>query len=82
MEKIGVLAIQKVAKTGNIEKKSPVAGDIDYVRYLSMRKVQKLAKFKILSICKTILLALNFFIHLFNRSVKCMQNIERIQWKL
>ena len=32
--------IQKVAKTGNIgEKKSPVAGDINYVRYLSMQKV-------------------------------------------
>ena len=37
MEKIGVLAIQKVAKTGNIEKKTPVAGNIDYVRYLSMQ---------------------------------------------
>ena len=37
--KIRVLAIQKVAKTGNIEKKTPVAGDIDYVRYLSMQKV-------------------------------------------
>ena len=35
-KKIGVLAIQKVAKTGNIGKKTPVAGDIDYVRYLSM----------------------------------------------
>ena len=35
----GVLAIQKVAKTGNIGKKTPVAGDIDYVRYLSMQKV-------------------------------------------
>ena len=38
-EKIGVLAIQKVAKTGNIGKKTPVAGSIDYVRYLSMQKV-------------------------------------------
>ena len=36
-----VLAFQKVAKTGNIGKKSPVAGDIDYVRYLSMQKVNK-----------------------------------------
>ena len=40
MEKeIRVLAIQKVAKTSNIGKKTPVAGDIDYVRYLSMQKV-------------------------------------------
>ena len=31
-QKIGVLAIQKVAKTGNIGKKNPVAGKIDYVR--------------------------------------------------
>ena len=38
-KKIGVLAFQKVAKTGNIGKKSPVAGGIDYVRYLSMQKV-------------------------------------------
>ena len=37
-EKIGVLAIQKVVKTGNIGKKTQ-AGDIDYVRYLSMQKV-------------------------------------------
>ena len=38
MEKIRVLAIQKVAKTGNIaKKKTPVAGNIDYVRYLSMQ---------------------------------------------
>ena len=35
---IGVLAIQKVATTGNIGKKTQ-AGDIDYVRYLSMQKV-------------------------------------------
>ena len=35
-KKIGVLAIQKVAKTGNIGKKKTQAGDIDYVRYLSM----------------------------------------------
>ena len=34
-KKIGVLAIQKVAKTGNI----PVVGDMDYVRYLIMQKV-------------------------------------------
>ena len=40
LKKIGVLAIQKVAKTGNIEKKkTPVSGDIDYVRYLTMQKV-------------------------------------------
>ena len=39
MEKIRVLAIQKVAKTGNIGRKNPVAGDIDYVRYLSLQKV-------------------------------------------
>ena len=38
-KKNGILAIQKVAKTGNIGKKIPVAGDIDYVRYLSMQKV-------------------------------------------
>ena len=36
-KKIGVLAIQKVAKTGNIGKKNPVKGNIDYVRYLSMQ---------------------------------------------
>ena len=36
-KKIGVLAIQKVAKTGNIGKKTQVAGNIDYVRYLSMQ---------------------------------------------
>ena len=41
-KKIGVLAFQKVAKTDNIGKKSPVAGDIDYVRYLSMQKVKEL----------------------------------------
>ena len=40
MEKIWVLAFQKVAKTGNIGKKSPVAGGIDNVRYLSMQKVK------------------------------------------
>ena len=38
-KKIGVFTIQKVAKTSNIGKKNPVAGDIDYVRYLSMQKV-------------------------------------------
>ena len=37
-KKIGVLAIQKVAKTGNTGKKTQ-AGDIDYVRYRSMQKV-------------------------------------------
>ena len=37
MEKIGVLAIQNVAKTGNIGKKKTMAGNIDYVRYLSMQ---------------------------------------------
>ena len=37
-KKIGVLVIQKVAKTGNIgKKKTTVAGNIDYVRYLSMQ---------------------------------------------
>ena len=36
-KKIGALAIQKVAKTGNIGKTTPVAGNIDYVRYLSMQ---------------------------------------------
>ena len=33
-----VLATQKVAKIGNIGKKTQ-AGDIDYVRYLNMQKV-------------------------------------------
>ena len=28
-----------VAKTGNIGKESPVTGNIDYVRYLGMQKV-------------------------------------------
>ena len=37
MEKNRVLAIQKVAKTGNIGKKTRVAGNIDYVRYISMQ---------------------------------------------
>ena len=36
-KKIGVLTIQKVAKTGNIGKKNPVAGNIYYVRYISMQ---------------------------------------------
>ena len=37
-KKIGVLAIQKVAKTGNIgKKKTPMIGNIDYVRYISMQ---------------------------------------------
>ena len=36
-KKIRVLAIQKLAKTGNIGKKTPVAGNTDYVRYLSMQ---------------------------------------------
>ena len=36
-KKMGVLAIQKVPKTGNIGKKTPVAGNIDYVRNLSMQ---------------------------------------------
>ena len=36
-KKIGVLAIQKVAKTGNIGEKNPVAGNIDYERYLIMQ---------------------------------------------
>ena len=34
---MGVLAIQKEAKTGNIGKITPVAGNIDYVRYISMQ---------------------------------------------
>ena len=38
-KKIGVLVIQKVAKIGNIGKKTLVVCDIDYVRYLSMQKV-------------------------------------------
>ena len=37
MEKNRGLAIQEVAKTGNIGKKTPVAGNIDYVRYISMQ---------------------------------------------
>ena len=37
LKKIDVLAIQKVAKTGNIGKKTPVAGNIDYVRYIGMQ---------------------------------------------
>ena len=37
-KKIGVLVIQKVAKTGNIGKKTQ-AGDIDYAKNLSMQKV-------------------------------------------
>ena len=36
-KKIGVLAIQKVAKTGNIGKKTSVADNIDYARYTSMQ---------------------------------------------
>ena len=36
-KKIGVLAIQKVAKTGKTGKKTPVAGNINYVRYISMQ---------------------------------------------
>ena len=39
MEKESGFGDQKVAKTDNIGKKTPVAGDIDYVRYLSMQKV-------------------------------------------
>ena len=38
MEKNQGFGYQTVAKTGNIEKKTPVAGSIDYVRYLSMQK--------------------------------------------
>ena len=37
MEKNRALAIQKVAKTGIIGKKTPVAGNIDYVRYIGMQ---------------------------------------------
>ena len=37
-KKIGILAIQKVAKTGNFgKKKTPVVGNIDYVRHLNMQ---------------------------------------------
>ena len=36
-KKMGVLAFQKIAKTDNIGKKRPVAGDIDYVRYACRR---------------------------------------------
>ena len=43
MEKIRVLA-----ETGKIGKKSPVAGDTDYVRYFSMQKVNLKIKFNIL----------------------------------
>ena len=39
LEKNGGFSDQKIAKTGNIGKKTPVAGDIVYVRYLSMQKV-------------------------------------------
>ena len=43
MEKNWGFGVPKpIAKTGNIGKKSPVAGDIDYVRYLSMQKVKEL----------------------------------------
>ena len=38
-KKIGVLAFQKVVKTGSIGKKSPVASNIDYEIDLSMQKV-------------------------------------------
>ena len=37
MEKNQGFGDQQVAKTGNIGKKTPVAGNIDYVRYISMR---------------------------------------------
>ena len=38
------LAFQKVAKTSMVilEKKGPVVGGIDYVRYLSVQKVKQL----------------------------------------
>ena len=42
-KKSGVLAFQKVSKTGNIEK-SPVAGGINYVSYLSMQKDKAIKK--------------------------------------
>ena len=41
MEKIRDFGIPKIAKTGNIGKKSPVAGSIDCVRYLSMQKAKQ-----------------------------------------
>ena len=37
MEKNRGFGDPKVAKTGNIGKKTPVAGNIDYVRFLSMQ---------------------------------------------
>ena len=40
-ENSGFWRSNKVAKTGNIGKRSAVAGDIDYVRYLSMQKVKR-----------------------------------------
>ena len=39
-KKIKVLTFQNVAKTGNIGEKGPVAGGIDYLRYLVMQKVR------------------------------------------
>ena len=39
--KMGILAFQNIATTGDIGKKSPAPGDIDYVRYLSMQKVKE-----------------------------------------
>ena len=39
MEKNQVLAFQNVAKIGHIGKKRPVVGNIDYVGYPSMQKV-------------------------------------------
>ena len=36
-KKIGVLAIRKVAKTGNTGKKKKMVGNIDYVRCISMQ---------------------------------------------
>ena len=43
-KQIGVLVFQKVAKTGNIEKKkkkNPVASGINYERHLIMQKVNR-----------------------------------------
>ena len=65
-KKLGVLAFQKVAKTGNIGKKSPVAGNIDYVSYLSMQKVKNQEK------------ALNLHLTLLQRIL--VNNLTAVLW--
>ena len=42
-KKIRLLAFQKVAKTGNIGKTNPVAGGIDYIKYLAFRRLTGVA---------------------------------------